>query len=194
MSRRIGQILLDRGLVKPAALQKALAQQKRTGERLGPILATMGVCTQREIDLAWADTIVRPGLEAAIDRACFNSFTRFEDRSVDFARLERVTTGVEDMLDGAKTSEKPRRIEGSATISMLGARSLPLEFVMDEATGFCELDDNSDAIVRRWVGLMDRKGAGQSGTNTPGSGAGLGAGAAADRIAQLLAASKKKAA
>jgi N-acetylglucosaminyldiphosphoundecaprenol N-acetyl-beta-D-mannosaminyltransferase len=49
--KRIGEYLVELGLVKQAEMDQALEEQKATGARLGTILASRGLVTQETIDL-----------------------------------------------------------------------------------------------------------------------------------------------
>ena len=52
ITKRIGEILLERGLLTFAQLEKALAQQKAGGGLLGQILIGQGAITEEEVALA----------------------------------------------------------------------------------------------------------------------------------------------
>lgn len=47
--KKLGEILLESGAISQVDLEKALEEQKRTGERLGTILIKRGILTDREI-------------------------------------------------------------------------------------------------------------------------------------------------
>lgn len=47
--KRLGDLLVESGLIAPPQLEKALAVQKKTGERLGRILANLGYVTEENI-------------------------------------------------------------------------------------------------------------------------------------------------
>jgi type IV pilus assembly protein PilB len=48
-TRRLGEILLDAGLVTPEKLDLALREQRHTGEKLGMVLQRLGICSEQEI-------------------------------------------------------------------------------------------------------------------------------------------------
>jgi hypothetical protein len=52
--KRIGEILLERGKVDAAGLERALRVQQESGEKLGSLLVTLGVCAQRDVTEALA--------------------------------------------------------------------------------------------------------------------------------------------
>jgi type IV pilus assembly protein PilB len=54
---RLGELLVEAGLISQAQLQQALEQQNATGERLGKVLVSMGVATQDSIARAVASQL-----------------------------------------------------------------------------------------------------------------------------------------
>jgi type IV pilus assembly protein PilB len=57
---RLGELLVEAGLITPAQLEHALQVQRRTGERLGKVLTAQGIATQEAIARAVATQL---GLE-----------------------------------------------------------------------------------------------------------------------------------
>lgn len=47
--RRIGEILVEAGKIKESDLQKALAEQKKYGEKIGKVIVKMGLLTENEL-------------------------------------------------------------------------------------------------------------------------------------------------
>src|SRR3989338_9599593 len=45
----LGQLLIERGLLTPADLERALAEQKRSGEFLGTILMRLGIVAKEQL-------------------------------------------------------------------------------------------------------------------------------------------------
>jgi type IV pilus assembly protein PilB len=74
---RLGQILIEAGLVTQAQLQQALARQRETGERLGQIILGMGLGSQE-------------GVAAAIAQQLGIPFVRLSETRPDVAVLLRV--------------------------------------------------------------------------------------------------------
>ncbi len=74
---RLGQILIEAGLVTQAQLQQALERQQETGERLGQIILGMGLGSQE-------------GVAAAIAQQLHISFVRLSETRPDEALLLRV--------------------------------------------------------------------------------------------------------
>jgi type IV pilus assembly protein PilB len=52
ITKRLGELLLERGLINQKQLEKALEQQKAQGGLLGQILIKLGFVTEKEIALA----------------------------------------------------------------------------------------------------------------------------------------------
>ncbi len=48
-TKRLGEILIDAGLVTPEKLDLALREQRHTGEKLGVALQRLGICSEQEI-------------------------------------------------------------------------------------------------------------------------------------------------
>src|SRR4051794_5964059 len=63
--KRIGQILIERGKLDAAALDRALRLQQESGERIGALLVTLGVVAQRDVSEALAAQLELPLVEAA---------------------------------------------------------------------------------------------------------------------------------
>jgi hypothetical protein len=47
--KRLGEILIERGKLDAATLERALRLQQESGERLGALLVTLGVVAQRDV-------------------------------------------------------------------------------------------------------------------------------------------------
>src|SRR4029450_6844960 len=56
---RIGEILIARGKLDAAGVERALRLQKEGGEKLGVLLVTLGLCAQRDVSEALA---AQPGV------------------------------------------------------------------------------------------------------------------------------------
>lgn len=150
---RVGDILLKAGLITQPQLDAALQQQKHSRQRVGQVLAASGVCTQEQIDQAWLAVIVKPALEAALDRASFNSFSRRADRKIVFTQAHRRTMVMEDLLSGAVELENEIAIDGVADVSFEGGQTITLKFTHDPMLSFAELQDDDDERIREWLGM-----------------------------------------
>jgi general secretion pathway protein E len=64
--KRLGEILIERGKLDAAALERALRLQAESGgEKLGALLVTLGLCAQRDVAEALAQQLALPLLDAA---------------------------------------------------------------------------------------------------------------------------------
>jgi hypothetical protein len=153
----LGEYLVDEGMLAPDDLERALRIQRRRGGRLGPILAALGLLTQDQVDAAWAKSFILPLVEQAIDRSCSNRFTRQLDRGLRCIRVHRKEYFVEDMLAGCAIHDAGVSVDGTAVMRVGSLQSLPIEFSIDLDRGFAVLDDNSEAIVRRWIAMVERR-------------------------------------
>ena len=61
---RIAEILIERGRLDPAGLERALRVQQETGEKLGSLLVTLGLVAQRDVAEALASQLGLPLVEA----------------------------------------------------------------------------------------------------------------------------------
>jgi type IV pilus assembly protein PilB len=48
-TKRLGEILVDSGIITPEKLDLALREQRQTGEKLGMVLQRLGICSEQEI-------------------------------------------------------------------------------------------------------------------------------------------------
>ncbi len=84
--RRLGEILIERGKLDHEGLERALRLQQDGGEKLGPLLVTLGVCAQRDVAEALAAQLDLPLLDAK----GYPEFPILEERvSVRFLRESR---------------------------------------------------------------------------------------------------------
>jgi general secretion pathway protein E len=63
--KRLGEILIERGKLDAANLERALRLQPESGDRLGALLVTLGVVSQRDVSEALAAQLGLPLVEAA---------------------------------------------------------------------------------------------------------------------------------
>ena len=91
--KRIGEILIERGKVDAAGLDRALRVQQESGEKLGSLLVTLGVCAQRDVTEALAAQLGLP----LVDAAGYPEFPILEERiSARFLREARALPVRED--------------------------------------------------------------------------------------------------
>jgi general secretion pathway protein E len=75
-SMRIGEILIARGKLDAAGVERALRLQQEGGEKLGSLLVTLGLCAQRDVCEALAAQL---GLQL-VDAAGYPEFPIMEER------------------------------------------------------------------------------------------------------------------
>src|SRR6187401_386576 len=91
--KRLGEILIERGKVDPATLERALRLQQESGERVGALLVTLGVVAQRDVSDALAFQLDLP----LVDAAAYPEFPILEEQvSTRFLRESRVLPLSED--------------------------------------------------------------------------------------------------
>ena len=62
---RLGEVLVQQGLLSLHQLEQALAEQKRTGRKLGRVLSDMNLVTDQAIGLTIAEQMKLPFLDLA---------------------------------------------------------------------------------------------------------------------------------
>jgi general secretion pathway protein E len=91
--KRLGEILIERGKLDQANLERALRLQADSGERLGSLLVTLGLCAQRDVAEALAAQLALPLLDAG----GYPEFPILEERvSARFLREARALPVRED--------------------------------------------------------------------------------------------------
>ncbi|MCC7328082.1 MAG: Flp pilus assembly complex ATPase component TadA, partial [Burkholderiales bacterium] len=91
--KRIGEILIERGKLDAATLERALRLQQESEERLGALLVTLGVVAQRDVADALAQQLALP----LVDASSYPEFPILEERvSTRFLRESRVLPIRED--------------------------------------------------------------------------------------------------
>jgi len=63
--KRIGELLIERGKLDAAGLERALRLQQESGDKLGALLVSLGVVSQRDVSEALAVQLGLPLIEAA---------------------------------------------------------------------------------------------------------------------------------
>ena len=91
--KRLGEILIERGKLDQANLDRALRLQAESGERLGSLLVTLGLCAQRDVAEALASQLALP----LVDASGYPEFPILEERvSARFLREARALPVRED--------------------------------------------------------------------------------------------------
>jgi general secretion pathway protein E len=102
--KRLGEILIERGKLDAAGLDRALRLQQDSGERLGVLLVTLGVVAQRDVSEALADQLGLPLVEAA----SYPELPILEERvSARFLRESRALPLAEDESELALAMADP---------------------------------------------------------------------------------------
>ena len=102
--KRIGEILIERGKLDAATLERALRLQQESGEKLGALLVTLGVVAQRDVADALSAQLALP----LVDAASYPEFPILEERvSTRFLRETRVLPLREDDTEVALAMADP---------------------------------------------------------------------------------------
>jgi general secretion pathway protein E len=103
--KRLGEILVERGKLDAAGLDRALrVQQDSGGERIGALLVTLGLCAQRDVAEALAVQLALP----LVDAAGYPEFPILEERiSARFLREARALPLREDEREVALAMVDP---------------------------------------------------------------------------------------
>jgi general secretion pathway protein E len=102
--KRLGEILIERGKLDAAGLDRALRIQEDSGEKLGVLLVTLGVVAQRDVSEALAEQLGLPLVEAA----SYPELPILEERvSARFLRESRALPLAEDETELALAMADP---------------------------------------------------------------------------------------
>jgi general secretion pathway protein E len=102
--KRLGEILIERGKLDGAGLDRALRIQEDSGEKLGVLLVTLGVVAQRDVSEALAEQLGLPLVEAA----SYPELPILEERvSARFLRESRALPLAEDESELALAMADP---------------------------------------------------------------------------------------
>ena len=102
--KRIGDILIERGKLDAATLERALRLQQESGERLGALLVTLGVVAQRDVAEALAAQLDLP----LVDAGSYPEFPILEETvSTRFLRETRALPLPEDDAEVALAMADP---------------------------------------------------------------------------------------
>ena len=102
--KRLGEILIERGKLDAAGLDRALRIQSDSGEKLGVLLVTIGVVAQRDVCEALANQLGLPLVEAA----SYPELPILEERvSARFLRESRALPLAEDETELALAMADP---------------------------------------------------------------------------------------
>jgi general secretion pathway protein E len=119
--KRLGEILIERGKLDQATLERALRLQQESDERLGTLLVTLGVVAQRDVADALAEQLALP----LVDAASYPEFPILEERvSTRFLRETRVLPLREDDAEVALAMADPTDTYAIGALQMVTGRAV----------------------------------------------------------------------
>ncbi len=119
--KRIGEILIERGKLDAATLERALRLQQESGEKLGALLVTLGVVAQRDVADALAAQLALP----LVDAASYPEFPILEERvSTRFLRETHVLPLREDDTEVALAMADPTDDYAIGAVAMITGRTV----------------------------------------------------------------------
>src|SRR5512147_1984959 len=102
--KRLGELLIERGKLDAAGLERALRVQQESGDKLGALLVTLGLCAQRDVAEALAAQLGLP----LVDARSYPEFPILEERvSPRFLRESRALPLAEDEQEVALAMADP---------------------------------------------------------------------------------------
>jgi general secretion pathway protein E len=120
-SESIGEILIARGKLDAAALERALRLQQESGEKLEQLLVTLGLCAQRDVAEAIATKLDLP----LVDASGYPEFPILEERvSARFLRESRALPVREDETELALAMADPTDTYTIGAFEMVTGRSV----------------------------------------------------------------------
>src|SRR5262250_124458 len=121
VQKRIGEILIERGKLDAAGLERALRLQQGSGEKLGTLLVTLGVVAQRDVAEALASQLGLPLVEAA----GYPELPILEERiSARFLREARALPLAEDEQELALAMADPTDVYTISAFEMVTGRKV----------------------------------------------------------------------
>ena len=119
--KRLGEILIERGKLDQANLDRALRLQGDSGERLGALLVTLGLCSQRDVAEALAAQLALP----LVDTNGYPEFPILEERvSARFLREARALPVREDEAELALAMADPTDAYTIGAFEMVTGRAV----------------------------------------------------------------------
>ena len=119
--KRIGDILIERGKLDAATLERALRLQQESGERLGALLVTLGVVAQRDVAEALAAQLDLP----LVDAGSYPEFPILEEMvSTRFLRETRALPLSEDDAEVALAMADPTDAYAIGAFQMVTGRTV----------------------------------------------------------------------
>ncbi|HXU66024.1 MAG TPA: type II secretion system protein GspE, partial [Casimicrobiaceae bacterium] len=119
--KRIGELLIERGKLDQANLDRALRLQAESGEKLGALLVTLGLCAQRDVAEALSQQLALP----LVDATGYPEFPILEERvSPRFLREARALPVREDEAELALAMADPTDAYTIGAFEMVTGRAV----------------------------------------------------------------------
>ncbi len=119
--KRLGEILIERGKLDQANLDRALRLQAESGEKIGALLVTLGHCAQRDVAEALAQQLALP----LVDSNGYPEFPILEERvSARFLREARALPVREDEAELALAMADPTDAYTIGAFEMVTGRTV----------------------------------------------------------------------
>jgi general secretion pathway protein E len=157
VARRLGEILIARGKLDAAGLDRALRVQQDSNERIGALLVTLGVCAQRDVTEALAAQLGLP----LVDASGYPEFPILEERiSPRFLREARALPVREDENELALAMADPTDAYTIGAFRMVTGREVkPLVAIPGELEAALErLYGAGRSAVGQIVGDVEQRG------------------------------------
>ena len=120
-TRRLGEILIERGKLDAANLERALRLQQDSGEKLGALLVTLGLVAQRDVAEALSAQLSLP----LVDASGYPEFPILEERvSARFLRESRALPVREDETELALAMADPTDAYTIGAFEMVTGRAV----------------------------------------------------------------------
>ncbi len=119
--KRLGEVLIERGKLDAVALERALRLQQESGEKLGVLLVSLGLCAQRDVSEVLAAQLELP----LCDVAGYPEFPILEERvSARFLRDARALPVREDDAELALAMADPTDAYTINAFAMITGRAV----------------------------------------------------------------------
>ncbi|MEO5765043.1 MAG: type II secretion system ATPase GspE [Casimicrobiaceae bacterium] len=120
-SDRLGELLIERGKLDAAALERALRLQQDSGEKLGTLLVTLGLVAQRDVAEALSAQLSLP----LVDASGYPEFPILEERiSARFLRESRALPVREDETELTLAMADPTDMYTIGAFEMVTGRAV----------------------------------------------------------------------
>jgi general secretion pathway protein E len=154
--RSLGDILIERGKLDAAGLERALRLQNGTGEKLGALLVTLGVVAQRDVAEALATQLALP----LVDAGGYPEFPILEERvSARFLRESRALPVSEDETELVLAMADPTDTYTIGAFEMVTGRAVrPLVAIPTELEAALErLYGSGKSAVGQLIGDVETR-------------------------------------